>query len=419
MHDFSARVNEIAQILSAMKREEMYFIQSSKQITAQLKKLMKRYSKSTKAFSTKRGGGGRNKAKAKKNTEATTRKRTDVVTDHASFITILLLFWCQLVHSESYSARFLRRTVSKTNLAPYGYASTSVNFKVPTIMKYVKMMLPSTLINAYDKDSREIHEMKTIVDLINNHFFTASNSSSFLIQEDCADVMTDKNVQRILENEEITHRRETRRQSGDRAEDEFGNEIDIAPTLSANEKLFLRQDQRSYCSNHTAAPFMDMQPTSEGIQFIFRLSHIPGGNYLELGAELRYLLYTLEHERATGNTATIIKIKKMLFMIDQIEGMIHYYETALNNFEKVQYTSYKIMEYYKRYHNIRVRPIAPEEEIDWNEALKIQSYRDFMTNTEAYADRNSASSNTQWMLAPVLGTLVGTTESITDVGVAV
>ena len=102
-------------------------------------------------------------------------------------------------------------------------------------------------------------------------------------------------------------------------------------------------------------------------------------------------------------------------MLEKIESIVDSYHNEGNDFENILHTSWKILDYYSIFHQIRVDYTSPQELIDMNDALGVQAAKDRMTMIQANANKITASSKMQYIWAAPVGVLQGTATSIGDV----
>ena len=406
MSKYHARVHEIEQILDLWKHQEAVFVQHSQQIIFYVNSMFKQLSKNKNKFSMKRRGGTNSRGRTKKNVKIST---------YGFSMMLLLLFWCQLIQAQTIQDRYSQKTSHE--LMKSDTIRTSVPFKISKIMSVVQMILPPSMVNMYDDDSRQIYEIKSVIDLINKQYIVTDHkvnpSSPYVIQEDCNAIFSHKNVQRILEQEALLPLITS---------DDYDEIEDEIPELTANDKYKIRQTKRNLCSRNTAVPRMEIKPTNDGIQVLLHVSR--GGNYLELEQELKHILKKLEDtddekrlahmlkknsvehvDRA--NEAVILQIKKMLFMMEKIEPILDSYHNEVDDFSKILHSSWKMLDYYLTFHKIRMDYTSPQELLDMEENIKIQVAKDRITMIQANANRNTASSYTQYFLAPLSGSSQG------------
>ena len=394
------RVREIEQILKLWKRQEESFVQLSRRMMSHVKVMIKKHSQRKGGFSKKgkkgkiRVGGGKRG----------TRRHTKV--PNQIFWTVFLLFWGHLVQSHIIANRYLG--------PPNPNSHAAVPFKQSTAMSVMQMYIPH-IVNQFDNQSKQIHDMKSIIDLINQQYIDTvsmeKHNSPFEMQEDCDAIFVDKKVQNIYQQRETTKRSKQLEEDGFFDKETF--DVNVYPSeleLSDDDKRQLRQNSRQFCSRSIAAPRMKMEKTSEGIQVSLHVTQ--GGSYQALEQELRQIVTTLDEDK---DKVVILKVKKMLFMLEKIEAIVDSYHNEGNDFTKILHTSWKILDYYIIFHKIRVDYTSPQELIDMNEELGVQAAKDRMTMIQANANRNTAYSNSQYVLAAPVGVLQGTATSMGDV----
>ena len=393
------RVNEIEHILNLWKHQEESFVLLSRRMMSHMKTMIRKHSQST--------GGFSKKCKGKKRVGGGKRgTRKQVTVPNQTFWMVFLLFWGHLVQSHIIANRYLG--------SPNPNSHAAVPFKQSTAMSVMQMYIPH-IVNQFDNQSKQIHDMKSIIDLINQQYIDTvsmeKHNSPFEMQEDCDAIFVDKKVQNIYQQRETTKRSKQLEEDGFFDKETF--DVNVYPSeleLSDDDKRQLRQNSRQFCSRSIAAPRMKMEKTSEGIQVSLHVTQ--GGSYQALEQELRQIVTTLDEDK---DKVVILKIKKMLFMLEKIEAIVDSYHNEGNDFTKILHTSWKILDYYIIFHKIRVDYTSPQELIDMNEELGVQAAKDRMTMIQANANRNTAYSNSQYVLAAPVGVLQGTATSMGDV----